>query len=236
MPRTIFVDATEVNGRGAAVGCRYSVTMLEPSSGRATTSGPGTPLLAGIAGAALLLIAFLIGYQLGTGGEQVRTIVIGASGSPGLASASPEPQPPVGLIQPPQVADELQQGYYANATLRGWVICESAAALTCDRLRPVPLDPDHLFDPPARHWDSVAHAPVERGSRIYLIGDVVNLDRVWVGLLEPRQSRTWRRVIGVTLNASIQYVDLGALPPGDYVVLSTSADRSTSLGAGLRVR
>ena len=30
--------------------------MLEPSSGQATTTGPGTPLLAGIAGAAVLLV------------------------------------------------------------------------------------------------------------------------------------------------------------------------------------
>ncbi len=208
--------------------------MLEPSSGQTTTSGPGTPLLAGIAGAALLLVVFLIGYQLGSGTETTRTIVIGASGTPPPAAATPTTQPG-DLIRPPQVADELQQGYYANSTLGGWVICEARAELACDALRPVPIDPDHLFDPPHRHWSHLAHAPVSTGSRIYLIGDVANFDRIWLGLIEPTNSRTYRRVLGVTINDSIQYIDFGALPAGDYVVLSTNVDRSVSLASGLHV-
>ena len=209
--------------------------MLEPSSGQTTTSGPGTPLLAGIAGASLLLIAFLIGYQLGSGTETVRTIVIGASGSPAAASATPATEGQGGLIEPPKVSDELQQAYYVNATLGGWVICESASELSCDRVRPVPLDPDHLFDPPHRHWSDVVHARITAGSRTYLIGDVANFDRVWIGLIEPTGSRTYRRVVGVTINDSIQYIDFGALPAGDYVVLSSNVDRTVSLAIGVRV-
>ena len=209
--------------------------MLEPSSGQTTTSGPGTPLLAGIAGASLLLIAFLIGYQLGSGTETVRTIVIGASGSPAAASATPAAEGQGGLIEPPKVSDELQQAYYVNATLGGWVICASASELSCDRVRPVPVDPDHLFDPPYRHWSHLVHARIGSGSRIYLVGDVANFDRVWIGLIEPTGSRTYRRVLGVTINDSIQYIDFGALPAADYVVLSSNVDRTVSLAIGVRV-
>lgn len=95
--------------------------MIEPSAGRTTTSGPGMPLLVGIGATAALLVVFLIGFALGSGDDQVRTIIVGASQSADAAGALPSGTPslePAGLIQMPRVADELQQAYYANLAFR----------------------------------------------------------------------------------------------------------------------
>ena len=203
--------------------------MFEPSSGRPTTSGPGTPLLLGIVATGALLVAFLIGFQLGSGEERVRTIIVGASpaaDAPGELPRTPSVEPG-GLIQLPQVANELQQAYYANLHLGAWVVCAEGATLSCTSAKYVALDGDRAFDAPATHWPDLPVATLAEGSRIYLVG---NLEHVWIGAVEGREPQLYDRLLGVTLNGSVQFVDLGDLPAGDYVVLNQSENAFTDRG------
>lgn len=215
--------------------------MIEPSSGRPTTYGPGTPLLFGIAATVALLVAFLIGFQLGSGEDRVRTIVIGASPEADAAAPLPPRTPsvePGGLIQEPQVANELQQAYYANLHLGAWVVCVEGPTLSCVSAKHAQLDSDRAFDAPATHWADVHVATLTKGSRVYLVG---NLEHVWVGAVEGREPQLYDRLLGVTLNGSVQFVDLGDLPAGDYVVLNRSENAFTergpvSLAIGLTIK
>lgn len=214
--------------------------MIEPSSGRPTTSGPGTPLLFGIAATGALLVVFLIGFQLGSGGDRVRTIIVGAS--PGADGASELPRTPNveagGLIQLPRVANELQQAYYANLHLSAWVVCAEGATLSCTSAKYVALDGERAFDAPATHWPDLPPATLTEGSRIYLVG---NLEHVWIGAVAGHEPQLYDRLQGVTLNGSVQFVDLGDLPAGDYVVLNRSENAFTdrgpvSLAIGLAIK
>lgn len=182
------------------------------------------PLLFGIGATAALLVAFLIGFELGTGEDRVRTIIVGPSPQAGDASGLPSGTrgaQPVGLVQEPQVADELQQAYYANLRLGAWVVCADGPRLSCAPARYVTLGLDQPFAEPATRWPKVQVATVPEGSRIYLIG---NLERVWLGAVERTdQTRPpYVEILGVTLNGSVQFLDMGDLPAGDYVVLDLS--------------
>jgi hypothetical protein len=214
--------------------------MIEPSSGRPITSGPGTPLLFGILATGALLVAFLIGFQLGSGEDRVRTIIVGASpGADAAAELSRTPSvEPGGLIQGPQVANELQQAYYANLHLGAWVVCAEGSTLSCVSAKHVQLDSERAFDPPATHWPAVPVATLTKGSRTYLVG---NLEHVWIGAVEGREPQLYDRLLGVTLNGSVLFVDLGDLPAGDYVVLNRSENAFTdrgpvSLAIGLTIK
>lgn len=214
--------------------------MIEPSSGRPTTSGPGTPLLVGIVATAALLVAFLIGFQLGSGEDRVRTIIVGASAGADAAAALPSSSSvePGGLIQEPKVANELQQAYYANLHLGAWVVCAEERSLSCVSARHVQLDSERTFDAPATHWPALPVAILTKGSRTYLIG---NLEHVWIGAVEGREPQLYDRLLGVTLNGSVQFVDLGDLPAGDYVVLNRAENAFTdrgpvSLAIGLTIK
>lgn len=197
--------------------------MIEPSSGRTTTSGPGAPLLLGFAATGALVIAVLIGFQLGSGQERVRTVIVGGSGEP-AASGEPsgEPrrdgadEPAGGRIQVPRVDNELVQAYYGNLRQASWVVCSDAAALNCTPAKYATVDGSRGFAAPETYLDQVPAADVAGSARIYLAG---NLEHVWIGAADVPQPQGWKRLLGVTLNGSVQFIELGDLAPGRYVVL-----------------
>jgi hypothetical protein len=207
--------------------------MIEPSRGRTTTSGPGAPLLIGLAATAALIVAFLIGFQLGSGEPRVRTVIVGAS-EPADAGRQPvetsSGAAPAGRIRMPQVADELQQAYYANLRGGSWVICSDAASLTCQPAAFEDVDGSRGFAPPASYWNGLPVATVPHGTRLYLVG---NVEHVWVGAVHS-DAQGWDRLLGVTLNGSVQYLDLGELPAGDYIVMDRSQNSFTQQGAVTR--
>ncbi len=212
--------------------------MIEPSSGRPRTSGPGASLLIGIGASAGLLIAFLFGFQLGRGQDTVRTVVIGSI-VPSQGTERPLSAAAAGgFIQQPQVDDQLQQAYYTHLGLGSWVVCAQhpRPSLTCVSIQPVPLDGRRAFDAPSTHWADVHVARLEKGARVYLIG---NLEHVWLGDVRAGAG-FYDRLLGVTLNGSVQYFDLGDLAPGRYVLLDRSENAFTERGpvskaAGLAV-
>jgi hypothetical protein len=208
--------------------------VIEPSSGRTTTSGPGAPLLIGLVAVGALLVAFLAGYQLGSGSQRVETVVIGASAEPSAAGPDSSPTAAAGgrpLVQPPRVDETLQQAYYANLQLGAWLVCVHGSALDCVQAPYREVNPDRAFDRPAARWQRVPHASVAAGP-IYL---AISVERAWIGPLADNAAGTYRRVLGVTLNESVQYIDLGTLPAGRYVLLGTSADRRLAFATGLEV-
>lgn len=212
--------------------------MIESSSGRPTLSGPGTPLLLGIGASAGLLIAFLIGFQLGSAPDRVRTVIIGPSSAANASAEPPSVRGDGGLIQQPHVADVLQQAYYANLRLGSWVVCEDGASLSC---RPAPharLEGTHAFDPATSHWPDVPVVSLPAGPRTYLMGD---LDDVFVGNVDGTVAGSYDRLLGVSLNGSVDYFDLGSLAAGDYVVLDQSRSAfsdtgPTTFAVGLTIR
>lgn len=199
--------------------------MIEPSSGRPRTSGPGASLLIGIGASAGLLIAFLVGFQLGRGQDTVRTVVIGSI-VPSDVTGPPPSAAVGGFIQLPRVDDELQQAYYAHLGLGSWVVCAQGSSLRCVSIPPVPLDGRRAFDAPSTHWADVHVASLEKGARVYLIG---NLEHVWLGDVRAGAG-FYDRLLGVTLNGSVQYFDLGDLAPGRYVLLDRSENAFTERG------
>lgn len=214
--------------------------MIEPSSGRTMTSGPGAPLLLGLVATAALVIVFLIGFQLGSGQQRVQTVIVGASGNPGAsgdAAATGEiDEPVVGgrRIQRAKVDDELKQAYYANLRQGGWVVCTDGASLGCQAVKPQLVDANRGFKPPESYWEELPRAVLDGGPRTYLAGDV---EEVFVGTLDGPQPHGWRRLLGVTLNGSVQFLDLGELAEGRYVVMDRRFTQrgQVTLGAALTV-
>lgn len=208
--------------------------MIEPSSGRTTTSGPGAPLLLGFAVTAALVIAVLIGYQLGSGQERVRTVIVGASNEPaatgaasGGSSGDGADELAGGRIQVPRVDNELVQAYYANLRQASWVVCSDAAALVCTPAKSALVDGRRGFAAPETYLDQVPTADVPAPARIYLAG---NLEHVWIGAADVPQPQGWKRLLGVTLNGSVQFIDLGDLPPGRYIVMDRSQNAFNDQG------
>ena len=210
--------------------------MLEPSSGRTTTSGPGAPLLLGFAATAALVVVFLIGFQLGSGQQRVQTVIVG--GSPSAAPSgdieATSSVPARGRIQAPTVDDELQQAYYANVRLGTWVVCSDGASLHCEPMKGQLVDASRGFQPPEFYWNDLPRSALDVATRVYLAG---NVDEIFVGAIDVSPPHGWHRLLGVTLNGSVQFLDLGVLPPGRYVIMDQSFSRQgqVTLGAGLTV-
>lgn len=189
-------------------------------------SGPGQPLMLGFVASAALLIAFLLGFELGQG--ETRTAVV-----TGVAPSGSEQAPPgsasedAALLQPPLIDQRLQQAYYANHQLGSWVVCQQRATLACQAVRFSPLDPGRAFDSAATHWGKVQTAALERGARTYLVGDI---SRLWMGDVAARPVGAYRDLQGVTLNGVVQYYDLGDLEAGRYVVIQQWANAFTGKG------
>jgi hypothetical protein len=204
--------------------------MIEPSSGRTTTSGPGAPLLLGFVATGALVIAVLIGFQLGSGQERVRTVIVGGSGEPvasGDRGVEASGQPNGGRIQVPRVDNQLVQAYYGNLRQASWVVCSDAAALTCTPAKYASVDGSRGFAAPETYLDQVPSANVAGPARIYLAG---NLEHVWLGAADVPQPQGWKRLLGVTLNGSVQFIDLGNLAPGNYVVMDRSQNAFNDRG------
>jgi hypothetical protein len=204
--------------------------MIEPSSGRARTSGPGTPLLLGIVATGALLLAFLIGFRLGSGEDRVRTIIVGASERPAGSGQVAEPTQP-DRIQPPRVDSELQQAYYANLRLGSWVVCSDGPSLRCQPAKYVPVDGDRGFQLPETYVTDLSMATVPDDARVYAVGD---LEHAWIGAVDGPEPRHWIRLLGVSLNGSVQFLDLGELAPGRYVVIDRSQNDFTQQGSVTR--
>ena len=191
--------------------------MIEPSRGEARTSGPGQPLMLGILASGALLVAFLLGFQLGRG-EQ-RTVVVSNVQASEAESPLVGANGNFGLLQPAAVDQLLQQAYYENYQLGTWVVCQQRPGLVCRAVAISPLDPGTAFQPPATHWQQVKSTSLRAGARTYLMGDI---SRLWMAGITPKTVAGFRDLQGVTLNGAVQYYDLGRLDIGRYVLIDQS--------------
>ena len=114
--------------------------MIEPSRGEARTSGPGQPLMLGILASAALLVAFLLGFELGR--AEQRTVVVGNVRASESESSSAGANGSVGLLLQPAAVDQLlQQAYYENYQLGAWVVCQQRPDLVCRAVATSQLGP-----------------------------------------------------------------------------------------------
>jgi hypothetical protein len=189
-------------------------------------SGPGQPLMLGIVASAALLIAFLLGFELGQG-EQRTVVVSDVLASESEPTSSGTLGQDAALLQPAMVDQLLQQAYYANHQLGSWVVCQQRPALACQAVAYSPLDPGSAFQSAAAHWLRVKSMTVQRGARTYLMGDI---SRLWMADAGARPVVGYHDVQGVTLNGAVQYYDLGYLDAGRYVIVDQSLDALTAKG------
>ena len=180
----------------------------------------------GILASAALLVAFLLGFELGQG--QQRTVVV--SNAPVSESESISPgtgSRDVTLLQPAAVDQLLQQAYYANYQLGSWVVCQQRPGLVCQAVAASPLDPGTAFQSPATHWLRVKSTTVQAGTHTYLMGDI---SRLWIAGIAAKTVAGYRDLQGVTLNGAVQYYDLGRLAVGRYIIIDQSLDAVTATG------
>jgi hypothetical protein len=210
--------------------------VIEPSHGEERVSGPGSSLMIGLVATAAIILTFVIGFELGRGDE--RTIVVTKSvGAIPSGSAATSAQPS-GLMQMAVVDHELEQGYYNNARLSGWVVCADSASLVCQAVQFTVLDSSVAFHPAAEHWPKLTPVELPPGTHVYLAGSVPG--HLWLARADVESSASYQQLLGVTLNGSVEYFDLGQLEPGRYVLLSQSSmpfgrAGPFSLAIGLRV-
>jgi hypothetical protein len=204
--------------------------VIEPSHGEERVSGPGRSLMAGLVATSVLILTFLIGFQLGRNDE--RTIVAEASATPSVSRADAA----ISRIQVAAVDHNLQQAYYNHAGHTGWVVCQDAAGLLCAPATYETLDVG-AFRPATENWRLLKPIRLSPAARTYLMFDFSA--STWIAdLAEPAH---YRRVVGVSLNGTVEYFDLGPLAVGRYVVISRATNAFSkagpiTLGIGLDVQ
>jgi hypothetical protein len=189
--------------------------------------------MVGLVATAGLLLAFFAGFQLGH--AEPRTVVVTqtVAARPSTAVLASGPAEPSSRIQVPVVDYGLQQAYYNNLRVGAWVICVDLAAgghLACQSLSHVAIDGGSAFHPASEHWSMIEPVTLAPGSRMYLIGDVPG--RTWIADVAAPYAGSYDQVLGVTLNGSVQYFDLGTLAAGRYVIVSQSGNAFISVGPG----
>lgn len=193
--------------------------MIEPTHGEERVSGPGSSLMIGLVATAAIILTFFLGFQLGQSNE--RTIIVTQTvGAEPSASAAASARPS-GLMQAAVVDHELEQGYYNNVRGGGWVVCSDGASLVCQGAQFTVLDSGMAFHPASEHWPKLTPIKLPSGTHLYLAGSFPG--RVWVTDVAAPLAGSYHQLLGVTLNGSVDYFDLGELEPGRYVLLSQSS-------------
>lgn len=210
--------------------------MIEPTHGEERVSGPGSSLMIGLVATAAIILTFVLGFQLGRGEE--RTIVVTQTVGALPSASAVTSAHPSGLMQMAVVDHELEQGYYNNARSSGWVVCSDADTLVCQGIQFTALDSSVAFHPASEHWPKLTPVELPPGTHVYLAGSVPG--HVWRARADPQSSASYQQLLGVTVNGSVEYFDLGELGPGRYVLLSQSSmpfgkPGPFSLAIGLRV-
>lgn len=201
--------------------------MLEPTHGQERVSGPGQSLMVGLVATAALIIAFVLGFELGRGED--RTVIVTQTIRPGSSPSTQQlAATPTSKIQLPVVSEELQQAYYKSLGQAAWLVCEQDAALDCRPAPYVEIEGNAAFRPPSEQLARLQITTLQRGSRAYLVGALPG--RAWIGKVAAGPAGAYQVLIGVTLNGTIDYYDLGDLAAGKYVVVSVSANTTTPTG------
>jgi hypothetical protein len=187
----------------------------------------------GLVATAALILAFFAGFQLGHADERTVVVTQTVSTQPSTETLATEPAEQSSRIQGPVIDYGLQQAYYNNLRVGSWVICVDLAAdahLACQPLGHVVIDGGSAFHPASEHWPMVEPVTLAAGSRMYLMGDLPG--RTWIADVAAPYAGSYDQVLGVTLNGSVQYFDLGHLAPGHYVIVSQSTNAFISAGPG----
>ncbi len=116
------------------------------------------------------------------------------------------------------------------------MVCRDAASLQC-----VPVTYAFLaggaFQPATDNWRLLTPVKLSPAGRTYVIFDLAAA--TWIAdLAEPTD---YRPVGGVSLNGTVQYLDLGSLAVGRYVVISRATNAFSeagpiTLGIGLDIQ
>ncbi len=173
----------------------------------------------GLVATAAIILVFLFGFQLGHGDE--RTIVVTQTVVASRSAAVSSPSVSGGRIQLAIVDHELEQGYYNNVRSSGWVVCSDGTMLVCQSAQFTVFDSGVAFHAASEHWPRLTPVDLPSGTHVYVAASVPGT--VWQARADAAASASYQQLLGVTLNGSVDYFDLGELSPGEYVILSQSS-------------